>query len=89
MVGFQVVGTEEAQEVAPPNTNAAQRMLLLALGQLSKRALAGISDLFSLIGLASVWALWRATLDAPNATQLVGIGMYSVFLLILEVIRRK
>jgi len=92
MAGFDrlAIVEDEAEVPAPKADNAAaQRVLMFALAQLGKRSLAGVSDLFSLIGLGSVWALWFAALANPNTLQLIGISIYSAFLLVLEFIRRK
>jgi hypothetical protein len=90
MSAFQIVNEDEPQQQPQAASNqAAQKMLLFALSQLGKRAVAGLSAAFSLIGLGSVWALWYSVLGQPSPVQLTGIGMYSIFLLCLEVIRRK
>lgn len=88
MPPFQVV--EDSAPTAPAQSNlAAQKMLLFALGSLSKRAIAGVSAAFSLLGVASVWFLWYTVLPDPTVPKLIGVGMYSVFLLVLELIRKR
>jgi hypothetical protein len=78
-----------AMQRAAQQSATAQKLLLFALGQLSKRTVAGFSALFSLFGLLSVWFLYFSILQEPNNTQLIGIGMYSLFLLLLEALRRR
>jgi hypothetical protein len=89
MAGFQVVENEAPPQAPPQNNAVAMQMLTIALKALSDRALTGISAAFSLLGLASVWALWWHILATPSAYQLTGLGMYSIFLLALEIIRRR
>jgi hypothetical protein len=81
------VAAQEAQALR--QTAAAHKLILVALGRLSERAVAGWSALFSLFGVASVGMLYYYVLENPSILQLVGIGMYSAFLLILEFLRRK
>jgi hypothetical protein len=102
MAGFEVV-EDETEEVASAlglqeslahgkllaQQKATQQALLFALGQLSKRAVAGISAVFSLVVLASVWALYSQILEEPSQLKLISVGLYSVFVLVLEFIRRK
>lgn len=64
-------------------------MFLLGMKTLSQRALAAFSTLFTAGGLFSAWWLWQSALPAPTTTQLVGLGMYAAFLLLLEFVRRR
>jgi hypothetical protein len=66
----------------------ATQLLLLALKALSQRTVIALSNLFTLIGLASAFWLWWTVLVNPTVNQLVGVGGYSVFLLLLEYVRR-
>jgi len=63
--------------------------LLLALTALSKRFVIALSNLFSLCCVASLWYLLYTILPDPTSHQLVGAGGYGVFILILELIRKR
>lgn len=102
MAGFEVVENEtesvaaalglqdpKAQGKILAQQKAAQQALLFAISQLSKRAIAGVSAVFSLLTLASVWALYSQILEDPTQLKLTSVGLYSIFVLILEFIRRK
>lgn len=97
--GFELVG-EEAEVVQHPSTPApkakrsdraaATSMLMLALKALSQRALVAASALVTAGAILSVWLLWFTVLPtSPTVQQLTGVGMYSVFILAIEWIRRK
>lgn len=93
--GFEVV-QDEAEVVqhpaSPPKKDhaAETQMLLLALKALSQRALVAASALVSGAALFSVWLLWYFVLPtSPSINQLIGVGMFSVFVLSLEWIRRR
>lgn len=98
--GFEALAEHEIpsispQTTTPPQTNvareasAATQMLLLGLKALSQRAIVALSTLFTAGGLFSAWWLWSSVLPSPSVLQLTGIGMYAVFLLALEWVRRR
>lgn len=98
--GFEAIAEQDIPTIPPkpadkPQSNVAQdahiatQMLLLALKALSERAIVALSALFTAGGLASAWWLWSTILPNPSVLQLVGIGMYAVFLLALEFVRRR
>ena len=62
--------------------------LTLALKALSQRALIAIDNLFTLVTVALVFWLWRSVPD-PNTLQLIGLGMFAVFVLAANVIVRR
>jgi hypothetical protein len=76
---------ETTDELAKANT----RMLLLALSALGKRALTAITNLFTLGLVASAWWLWNRILPDPTVLQLVGVGSYAVFCLLIDIVRRR
>jgi hypothetical protein len=94
--GFALVDEAPApgQQAAPQppqpdaNTRAAMRFWLLSMQNISNRAITGISHLFTAAVVASVWALFMWTLPAPSTLQLVGLGLYGVFCLAVEWVRR-
>ena len=88
---FEVV--EDEEEAKPDRARAAANAaavsgVALALHALSQRALAAISDLFMLVTIASAWWLWWSTPE-PTQLQLIGLGMYGVFILAANVIARR
>lgn len=90
------VGTDrpvESQPVQKPKTagldEAATAMLLLALKSLSQRAIVALSNLFTLLTCLSAFVLWHDVLPSPNSYQLVGLGLYGMFILLLHVVIRK
>lgn len=77
----------------PENDNraeqAAANMLMVALKALSQRAVAAVADLFMLATVASAFLLWMWTPE-PTTYQLVGLGMYGIFILAANwIVRRK
>lgn len=80
-VGLDVEVPEEA--AAPPAADAVGLgMLLLGLKTLSQRALAGARTVLTIASVASVWWLFQTALPAnPSINQLVGLGLYSLFVL--------
>jgi hypothetical protein len=73
---------------AAGETSHATKILLLSLAALSKRALIALADLFGLATVASVFWLWHSTPD-PNVLQLIGLGMYAIFVAGVNVIVRR
>lgn len=87
MAQFEVIdGGENRQS---KDELAARQLLKFALGQLSRRTLVAAAASFTLLGVASVWFLWYTVLPDPTVPKLIGVGMYSVFLLVLELIRKR
>jgi len=84
---LQVVGQEAEpdpfpveQPKSPIGSKIATDAIVLAITALSQRALIALSALFTLITVASAFALWYVTPD-PNIYQLVKLAMYGVFVL--------
>lgn len=84
---FEVV-TDEAPETRPAESGAATDLLVLALTALSKRFVVALASLFTLLTVASAFWLWHSVPD-PTATQLVGLGMYGLLVLAINVIVRR
>lgn len=86
---FEIV-PEDTEPPAPRVDNdVAARMLTLALAALSQRALIALSSLFSITLAGSCFILFYITLPNPTVFQLVGLGMYALFILALHVIRYR
>lgn len=98
--GFALVGEEavpgemqqpqQARQAEPDAaTRAAMRFWLLSMQTISNRAITGLSHLFTAALVASAWTLFMWTLPTPSVLQLVGLGLYAVFLLLIEWVRRS
>ena len=95
-MAFTQVGEREVEDetvIQHPATDKksaqATQLLLLALKALSQRTVIALSNLFTLIGLASAFWLWLLILPNPTLNQLIGVAGYAVFLASLEFIRRR
>ena len=82
---FQVV--EDSPEPVPDNS-AATAALMLALKALSQRALIALDNMFTLITVSLVFWLFKS-IPEPNTYQLVGLGIFALFVLAANVIVRK
>ena len=94
--GFAVIGSEDTPDEAatiaaatPDNTERGAQLLMLSVRALSQRALTAITNLFTAGAVLSAWWLWSTVLPNPTPLQLVGVGGYAVFLLAIEIVRRK
>lgn len=68
---------------------AARQLLFTALRALSQRAQTAITNLFSLFLVGSVAVLLGRVLGELTQNQLVGVGGYAVFCLLIDIVRRK
>jgi hypothetical protein len=67
----------------------AANLLALALKALSQRAVAAITNLFTLVTMAGTWFLWWKTPD-PNPAQIVSLSIFAAFVLAANwLVRRK
>lgn len=96
MPGFQQVAVEEdtaAQVVQHPSaaqaTNVSAHMLAIALKALGQRAVVALSSLFTSMLVLSAWWLWLQAPAEPSVRQLVGLGLYGLFVLAVLVIRGR
>ena len=87
------IPVDVASEAKPKGSGideAATAMILLGLKTLSQKTVVALSTLFTLLTCISAFILWQDVLPNPNSAQLVGLGLYGVFILLLHiVIRRK
>ena len=82
---------EEIEASAPASSSAesaGMHMLYLGLKALSQRALVALSALFTLLTVASAFALWWRVLPDPSVFQLIGLGLYAIFILAVHLVRR-
>ena len=82
---FQIEAIDEPDQ---NKSDAASQMLFMALKALSQRALVALSACFTLITVGSAFALWWRVLPEPSVLQLVGLGLYALFLLSIHILRR-
>lgn len=99
--GFTVIGEQDVPDPPAPAaaadpagshaawTKANAEVLLLALKALSQRTLTAITNAMTLLLVASAWALWWRALAEPSAPQLVGLGGYAAFVLLIDITRRR
>lgn len=66
----------------------ASEMVSLALRALGQRALVAVAAIFSLVLAGSVFWLAMTVAGNPSVKQLVLLGLYSVFVVVLHVVRR-
>lgn len=70
-------------------TKALSSLLLLSLKALSQRALVALASLFTLVAVASTWWLFEEALPVnPSVNQLVGLGLYGLFVLAIHWVKR-
>lgn len=93
VAGFKLIGQEDDLAVpsapAKPADDIPSRVIVFALQTLAKRTLVAISNLFSLLLAGSAFALWWSVLPQPTVLQLVGLGLYAAFVLVLDFARRR
>lgn len=95
--GFTVIGEQDVPDPPAPAaaadhaawTKANAEVLLLALKALSQRTLTAITNAMTLLLVASAWALWWRALAEPSVPQLVGLGGYAAFVLLVDITRRR
>lgn len=87
----QAATQQTAQVIDHPAKESvlATQMMMLALKALSQRALVAVSTLFTAAGLFGGWWLWNGILADPSPMQLVGVTLYAVFFIGLEIVRRR
>lgn len=73
----------------PAASDAAQRLIILALKTLSQRALVAISNLFTILMCGSAFWLWYVTLPNPTTYQLIGLGLYGALIIALHLVKRR
>lgn len=86
---FTVV--EDEPERGLQEKDRAVGMVLLALKALSQRTIVALESLFTLITVGLVFWASLAILQQPNTHQLIGLGIFSVFVLVANwlVLRRR
>lgn len=78
-------GGEQQNAAAKQGT----QMILLGLKALSQRAMAAVSDLFSLVLVSMTCGLAYHVLDSPSYYQIVTVFGFAVFCVVTDTIRRR
>lgn len=90
MSGFKLISDLETP-AAPPKPAPAESytgLLMLALQSLGKRFVVALLNLFGLATSLLVFIVWRQTPD-PSTNQLIGLGMFALFVLGMNLICRR
>ncbi len=96
--GFELVGQDTRKVVNHPRkekdsgeSEIAKQFLNLILTTLSQRTVAVVSGLFTALGLALSFWVWYSILlnPTPSPLQLAGATVFSIFVLLLEWVRRR
>jgi len=92
--GFSLVDSQPEPEDAEQKKRDAfddryTNLLAISLRALSQRATVAVASLFTLLLAASAFWLWMMILPNPTVLQLVGLGMYAIFALALEFVKRR
>jgi hypothetical protein len=67
----------------------AENLLNMLFVTFSQRIVSVFSALFLLLALISSFWLWQSIMPNPTALQLIGLGMYAIFILSFEFVRRR
>ena len=103
MTRLMTVGTREASEDADPTPTKATRtaepdpigqqfateMLLEAVRALTARTVVALANLFTLLTVASAFYLWVMTLPSITTLQIIGLTIYSAFVLMVNIWGRR
>lgn len=74
---------------AKDTNSAIVAVLFLALKVLSERTVSLAAALFPLIGLSLGFYLWLQVLAEPSILQLVGLGLFAAFFLLMLLVRPR
>lgn len=92
---IDLIGHAEAPATTPtaprePRTSSAlTSLLMISLTALSKRAVVALASLVDLALIASAFALWLMIIGNPTVLQLIGCGVYALFMLVALWMRRR
>lgn len=87
---IEVPDSPPTPPVRNPAEQAALNLLLMSLKALGQRAVVALAALFTLVAAVSVWWLFYMVLSAdPTTHQLTGLGLYSLFVLAIHVVKRR
>lgn len=87
------VDEQEIRKADTASASQAQKvatdMLMMALAALSQRFVVALANLFTLVTVASAFYLWTLALDGITPTQIVGLTIYSLFILAVNIYAKK
>ena len=86
---FRIVPEDETDTAPAQESSLHINALMLALSALSQRALVALSKLFTLLTVASAFALWWPTLPSPSVYQIIALTIYAIFLLSINWLVRR
>lgn len=78
----------QISDASPKGYEQLISLLILALRALGERSINFVGHLIPVIGLGMGFVLWYRVLPEPSVLQLVGLGIYSVFVLAMIAIKR-
>ena len=64
-------------------------MLMLSLKALSQRTVVALASLTDAAMIASAFVMWLMVIEQPSTLQLVGVGGYALFILLVLYLRRR
>lgn len=92
----QTAPSEQARQRPQPTSQTAPALagiaslVGLALRVLSERAILGLYHLLPILALSSAFILWTSVMSEPSTNQLIGSGLYALFMLALTwLVRRR
>jgi hypothetical protein len=69
------------QPAQPAMSQALASLMFLTMKQLSAKSVVALAALIDLAIVASAFVLWLMVIANPSQAQLVGVGLYGVFVL--------
>ncbi len=88
-MAFQEVAQTTENVVDHPAKREASAAMQMLIAVLSQKIGAFAYAIFTLLTVGSAWWLFIQVLDHPSVLQLIGLGMYGLFILALHVIRGR
>ena len=90
---FKLIGEQDVAQDAPvvqpvDQTAQATQILMLALRALGQRFVMALAAMETLLIVASVFWLFMSIKD-PDTRQIVGMGMYALFILIVAYLKGR
>lgn len=89
------MGERPAEEPAAPASSPAADggvtldVILLALRVLGQRTAAIAMHAYPVLALTAAFYMWLRVMDNPSVLQLVGLGVFGIFLLSMQVLRGR
>lgn len=74
----------QPSRMQPVIDGAAIRMMQLALGALSQRAMVALASLFTLVTAGASFYIWLLIINEPTQLQIVAASIFSAFVLLVN-----